>query len=1006
MIKPLTLFSKRSFHSILTGACILLSVNKIAAQTPVSLTAIGSAYTQDFNTLSSVASSTNNILAIPGWSLSESGTSVRNNGQYGTDTGASSTGDTYSYGTAGSTDRAFGGLQSGTFISTIGAAFTNNTNTTITSLSISYMGEEWRLGTAGRADQLNFEYSLNATDLTTGTWTGVSALNFATPDQVTTGAKNGNAAPDQALVSSTISSLSIANGATVWIRWTDVNATGADDGLAIDDFTLTPTAPEMDILGNGISIASGDVTPSFNDSTDFGDQVVCNGSVSRTYTITNSGTASLNLASSNNVVLSGTNASDFSVTAFPNSTIGTGSNSTFTIKFDPSASGVRTAIVTIANNDSDENPYTFSIQGNGLGVNLTATVSPTDISCNGLSDGNAMVVAAGNGALTYDWAPGTPTGDGTDIVSGLSAGGYTVTVTDVNNCSVSQLFSINDPAAITASVSVTNVNCNGGNTGSATISATGGTGAFSYTWSPIGGNNATATGLNAGVYSYTVADANSCAFTQTVSVTEPSSPLTASVTSGTLICNGGNTTVTVSATGGTPNYTGTGTFTATAGTYSYTVTDNNSCVATATISIAEPTAISPSVTATPIACNGGNSVVTVTASGGTPNYTGTGTFTVTANTYTYTVTDANTCTATATITVNEPALLTVTATAASIQCNGASTTLTVTASGGTPAYTGTGVFTVTANTYTYTVTDNNSCAATTTITVSEPAAIATNQTLTICSGQSVTVGTNTYTSAGTYTDVLAAINGCDSTVTTNLVVNPLPAVTASVTPADVVCEGTQITLSGNGATTYTWSHGVTDGVAFTPTTTVTYTVNGTDQNNCTGNTIITVTVNPLPVVNVSSTSNTLCVNDNPVALSGTPAGGTYSGTGVSGNSFDPAASGVGTFTLTYSYTDANSCSANATTVITVNGCTGVTGNTNTSEIIVYPNPLSSVINLEVAGANKQAFVTIFNVIGENVYQAIAAQSNTTLDLAGLQNGIYYIQVKTGNGTFTKKIIKQ
>jgi hypothetical protein len=105
---------------------------------------------------------------------------------------------------------------------------------------VSYVGEEWRLGVAGRTDQLDFEYSTNATDLTSGTWTGVSALNFVTPDIATAGAKNGNAAADRTALSTTISSLSIANGATFWIRWTDTNISGNDDGLAVDHFSLTP----------------------------------------------------------------------------------------------------------------------------------------------------------------------------------------------------------------------------------------------------------------------------------------------------------------------------------------------------------------------------------------------------------------------------------------------------------------------------------------------------------------------------------------------------------------------------------------------------------------------------------------------------------------------------------------------------------------------------------------------------------------------------------------------
>lgn len=206
----------------------------------VSLTTLGSAATQNFDTLSNTAGSTTNNLTIPGWFMTETGGGARDNEQYAVDTGASTTGDTYSYGAAAATDRALGGLRSGTLIPNFGACFTNNTGATINSLAIAFTGEEWRFGTVGRADQLNFEYSLNATDLTTGTWTNVTALNFVTPNTATVGAVNGNAAANRTALSSTIPALTIAPGTTFWIRWTDIDVTGADDGLAVDDFSLTP----------------------------------------------------------------------------------------------------------------------------------------------------------------------------------------------------------------------------------------------------------------------------------------------------------------------------------------------------------------------------------------------------------------------------------------------------------------------------------------------------------------------------------------------------------------------------------------------------------------------------------------------------------------------------------------------------------------------------------------------------------------------------------------------
>jgi hypothetical protein len=218
----------------------------------ISLTTSGSAYTQNFNSLAS--SGTSSTLPA-GWFMLETGTNA--NTTYSAGTGSSNTGDTYSFGsTTAPTDRALGGLRSGSLVPLFGACFTNNTGAAITSLAVSYFGEEWRLGTAGRTDQLNFEYSVNATALNTGTWSGVSALNFITPDTTTVGAKDGNSAGERTSLSSTISSLSVANGATFWIRWSDVDATGADDGLAVDDFSLTPTAAAASPAGVGAASPS------------------------------------------------------------------------------------------------------------------------------------------------------------------------------------------------------------------------------------------------------------------------------------------------------------------------------------------------------------------------------------------------------------------------------------------------------------------------------------------------------------------------------------------------------------------------------------------------------------------------------------------------------------------------------------------------------------------------------------------------------------------------------
>jgi hypothetical protein len=253
----------------LIGALLIMPLHKGAAQSTISLTNLGVPYTQDFNTLASSGTSTTNALSISGWAMTETGLGSRDNELYSIDNGGSNSGDTYSYGTTASTERAFGYLRSGSCIGSIGASFTNNTGSTVTSLNVAYTGEEWRLGAAGRTDQLTFEYSLDATSLTTGSWTAVSALNFITPVTLTTGAKDGNLPANRTSLSSIISSLSLSNGSTIWIRWTDVDATSSDDGLAIDDFSLTPNAtapanptklaitlinPSSPLAGSGFSV--------------------------------------------------------------------------------------------------------------------------------------------------------------------------------------------------------------------------------------------------------------------------------------------------------------------------------------------------------------------------------------------------------------------------------------------------------------------------------------------------------------------------------------------------------------------------------------------------------------------------------------------------------------------------------------------------------------------------------------------------------------------------------
>ncbi len=235
--QPLTLF--RLVKSALTLAALTLIAGTCTATAAVSLTTIGTAYTQDFDTLAATGTSS----TLPtGWFIHETGSNANiPTFLYTAGTGGSNAGDNYSFGLAGVGERALGGLLSGSLTPLFGAEFINNTGGTITSLDVAYTGEMWRLGALNRQDQLDFQFSVDATSLTTGTWIDLNTLDFVAPVTTgSTGALDGNLAVNQLALSSIIGGLTLASNATIWLRWTDLNASGADDGLAVDNFSITP----------------------------------------------------------------------------------------------------------------------------------------------------------------------------------------------------------------------------------------------------------------------------------------------------------------------------------------------------------------------------------------------------------------------------------------------------------------------------------------------------------------------------------------------------------------------------------------------------------------------------------------------------------------------------------------------------------------------------------------------------------------------------------------------
>uniref|UniRef100_UPI0025EE4154 T9SS type A sorting domain-containing protein n=1 Tax=uncultured Chryseobacterium sp. TaxID=259322 RepID=UPI0025EE4154 len=290
--------------------------------------------------------------------------------------------------------------------------------------------------------------------------------------------------------------------------------------------------------------------------------------------------------------------------------------------------------------------------------------------CNGASNGAINLTPAGGTApYTFNWGGGVTTEDRT----GLAAGTYTVVITDANGCTATVNATVTQPTTLSAAVTQTNVLCNGGSTGTATVTVTGGTAPYTYAWSPSGGTAATATGLSAGTYTVTVTDANGCTLTRTVTIIQSSAVSGTTVVTN-VACNGAsNGAINLTPAGGTAPYTfnwGGGVTTEdrtglAAGTYTVVITDANGCTATVNATVTQPTALTATTSQTNIACNGGSTgTATITVTGGTSPYTyswspsgGTGATAsgLVAGTYTVNVTDANGCTLSRTVTITQSA---------------------------------------------------------------------------------------------------------------------------------------------------------------------------------------------------------------------------------------------------------------------------------------------------------------------------------------------------------------
>jgi hypothetical protein len=671
--------------------------------------------------------------------------------------------------------------------------------------------------------------------------------------------------------------------------------------------------------------------------------------------------------------------------------------------------------------------------------NLSATTAgnETNVSCNGGSDGAVGVTATGNLVpVTYLWSNGETTAS----ITGLTAGTYTVTVTETPSCTAVASYTVTEPTLLDAACSKTDATTIGGNQGTANVVATGGTAPYTYLWSN-GETTASITGLTAGTYNVTVTDLNGCTANCSVTVQEPSCNLSASTTGNetNVSCNGGSDgAVGVTATGNLVPVTylwSNGETTAsitglTAGTYTVTVTETPSCTAVASYTVTEPTLLDAACSKTDATTIGGNQgTANVVATGGTAPYTylwsnGETTASIsglTAGTYTVTVTDLNGCTANCSVTVQEPGCnlsASTTGNETNVSCNGGSDgAVGVTATGNlvpvtylwsngetTASITG-----LTAGTYTVTVTETPTCTAVASYTVTEPAildaACSKTDATTIGGNQGTasvvaTGGTSPYTylwsngettasisglTTGTYTVTVTDLNGCTANCSVT-VQEPGCNLSASTTgnETNVSCNGGSdgavgVTATGNLVpVTYLWSNGETT-ASITGLTAGTYTVTVTETPSCTAVASYTVTEPTLLDAACSKTDATT-IGGNQGTANVVATGGTSPYTYLWSNGETTASiSGLTTGTYTVTVTDLNGCTANCSVTVQEPGC-NLSASTTGNETNVSCN----------GGSDGAVGVTATGNLVPVTY--LWSNGETTASITGLTAGTYTVTV--------------
>ncbi|MBN4051345.1 T9SS type A sorting domain-containing protein, partial [bacterium AH-315-M05] len=641
----------------------------------------------------------------------------------------------------------------------------------------------------------------------------------------------------------------------------------------------------------------------------------------------------------------------------------------FNVQTTPAATGLPAGTYAVIVTDANGCIATDSVIVNNS-VPVVSISAVIDVSCNGASDGQATASASGGASpYTYQWYD--PDSQTTATATGLMAGTYTITVIDFGNCFSTTTVTINEPQAITLTLSSADASC-GNADGQASVTASNGVTPYTYLWNdPSTQTTATATGLAVGTYTVLITDANGCAVSGTVSVNDAGAPVVTLFSSIDVSCNGGSDgEATISASGGImpyaylwddPNAQTTVTATGlTAGTYTITVTDFSGCVGSAVITINEPLPITLALSSVDATCGNADGQASVIASGGNAPYayqwddpglqttfTATGLF---SGSYTVTITDANGCTTNGIVAVNNSVPVVNISSSLDVSCSeGNDGEATVAASGGTPSYTyswstlpvqttatATGLV---AGTYTVSVTDAAGCVANAIVIITEPAQIAlTTDSIDANCGQpdggvsvSATGGTGAYSylwddpnssttasvsglAAGTYSVVVMDANGC--TATASAAVNDIPVGTASISASanascNGVCDGSAtITSGGTAPYTYSWNDPLAQTTATANSLCAgTYNVTVTDSNGCTANDSVTITEPAAPDITTFSNDATpgTCDGNAIVSVNGGTPPYAYQWDTAAGSQTTDIADSLCPGVYTVTVTDANGC---------------------------------------------------------------------------------------------------